>query len=481
MDNAASRTSVSDAATADISGKEYRKLGFSLYVWLSENRLECRCSYVPREQGSMMTRDELAGYLAQSYVREGIIPEALDDFAVKAAAGQTLKMVLLAEGVAPTAGEDGWLEYTAQPSVTIVHDIDQAENVDLHNVQTFINVTPGDEIGRIRPPQPGTLGRNVMGEVIPPQDGKPLNLKIGANIRCDDTSRLLATAAGRVCAAGGEISVAQEYVVAGDVNFRVGSIVFNGFVEVRGDILDGFNVTAVKGLRVNGNIGACAIRSDGDISFCGMDGREQGSIECGGSISANFIHNCAVVASGDVQAEVELHNCHIRSLGRIVTNKGAIAGGSYTALAGIETKKAGSASSIRTVLRAGLDYRDMAELELLLAEQEENSAQIRQAASLHEREELRKKSAELSAAIAAIRSRADERANPKINVKTILYDNTFLHVGLAPKQKVDERDGPFSVIEDTINGGLRFLALTSLDVSARDIELAFVREQALKR
>lgn len=481
MDNFASQISASDAATAEIAGKEYKKLGFSLYIWLSENRLECRCSYVPREQGSMMTRDELAGYLAQSYVREGIIPEALDDFAVKAAAGQTLTMVLLAEGTAPTAGEDGWLEYTAQPSVTIVHDIDQAADVDLHNVQSFINVTPGAEIGRIIPPQPGTPGRNVMGEVIPAQDGKPLNLKIGANIRCDDASRLLATAAGRVCRAGGEISVAEEYVVAGDVDFRVGSIVFNGFVEVRGDILDGFNVTAVKGLRVNGNIGACAICSDGDIAFCGMDGQEKGSIECGGSVSANFIHNCAVVASGDVQAEIELHNCHIRSLGRIVANKGAIAGGSYTALGGIETKKAGSASSVKTVLRAGSDYRDMAELELLLAELEENSAQIRQVGSQHELEELRKKGAELSAAISAIRSRSDERANPKINVKKILYDNTFLHIGQAAKQKVDERDGPFSAIEDTIEGGLRFLAMTSLDVPARDIEQAFVRELAIKR
>jgi hypothetical protein len=80
----------------------------------------------------------------------------------------------------------------------------------------------------------------------------------------------------------------------------------------------------------------------------------------------------------------------------------------------------------------------------------------------------------------AIRSRSSDIANPKINVKSILYDNTFLRVGLNAKEKVDERDGPFSVIENTIEGGLRFLSMTSLDVRAADIELAFIRENARK-
>jgi hypothetical protein len=79
-----------------------------------------------------------------------------------------------------------------------------------------------------------------------------------------------------------------------------------------------------------------------------------------------------------------------------------------------------------------------------------------------------------------LRSHSAEKANPKINVKSILYDNTYIRVGLNAKEKIDEREGPFSVIENTIEGGLRFLAMTSLDVPAVDIELSFVRENALK-
>jgi uncharacterized protein (DUF342 family) len=327
---------------------------------------------------------------------------------------------------------------------------------------------------------PGVPGRGVTGQVIVAKQPKALNLKIGENvIISEDGSQLIAETAGRVCVGSDEISVAQEYVVAGDVNFRVGSIVFNGFVEVRGDILDGFNVTAVKGLRVSGNIGACQIKSDGDIAFCGMDGMEKGTVECGGNITANFMHDCArVECAGDVIIDVELHNCHVNSCGRIVVNKGAISNGSYNALAGIHTRKAGSASSVKTTLRAGFDYRDIPELQRISVELAKNSATMAETVSFDDMNVLRRTRSELTEALMAIRSRSAAKANPKINVSTMLYDNVFVRIGMTPKEKLAERDGPISIIENSIEGGLRFLSMTSLDVRAADIEQAFVRENA---
>lgn len=470
-------------ADREIFGKECREPGYSLYVWISEDQLECRCSYVPHGQGRMMTRDELNDFLALSGVTEGFLAEALDEFAVKAAAGQALGMVLVASGIPPLPGKDGWLSYTAQPSVIIVHVVDETESIDLHNVQSFFNVMPGDEIGCIIPPEQGIPGRSVSGHAVEPRLPKPLNIKIKENIcTSDDGMRLVANAAGRVCTGSGEISVEQEYVVAGDVNFRVGSIVFNGYVEVRGDILDGFNVTAVKGLRVSGNIGASTIKSDGDIVFCGMDGMEKGTIACGGSITADFMHDCALVeCAGNVNVDVELHNCHVKTLGRIVVNKGAISGGSYTALGGMETRKAGTASSIRTTLRAGFDYRDIPELERITVELEHNTAQMAKSSMFQDLGVLREARAELTEKLLAIRSQSAGMSNPKINVTSILYNNTFIRLGLNAKEKAEERDGPFSVIENTIEGGLRFLSLTSLDVRAIDIESAFIRENAHRR
>jgi len=246
-------------------------------------------------------------------------------------------------------------------------------------------------------------------------------------------------------------------------------------------VLDGFNITAAKGLRINGNIGACAIRSDGDIVFCGMNGQKKGSIVCGGSITANYIHETDVECAGDMNIEVELHNSLVKTLGKVVVNKGTISGGSCIALGGIETKKAGSPASILTELYAGIDYHDKEEYELLLVELEKNGLQMTRTRSASESEELKKSRAVLMEKVMALRNIRYEPANPKINIKGILYDNTYLCASLVAKEKVNEQSGPFSVIENSIDGGLRFLQMTGLDIKAATIEEAFVREQAMLR
>jgi uncharacterized protein (DUF342 family) len=472
-------TAHSVAAPA-IGGSEIKKLGYSLYLRIPDNLLECRCSYVPHGQGSMMTRDNLIGFLTQYNVKEGIDQEALDLFVVRAAAGQLQVDVLLASGTPPVDGEDEHISLSVQPTTSVRSGEEDATAVDMHIVQTFVNVSSGDEIGRIISPGTGTPGRNVTGQPIPPQPGKPLKCKIGKNILLEeDGARLVATASGRFCQSAGEISVEEEYVVKGDVNFKIGSINFKGVVDVRGDVLDNFDITATKGLTVSGNIGICDIASDGDVTFCGMDGQDKGRIVCGGTLRAHFIHDAVVECAGDVIVDVEIHNCTLRTLGQIIVDKGAISGGSYIAQGGIEAKKLGSASSLHTKLQAGVDYHDVELLEKLFSALTETQEKAKQTDSLTEIAELRKTSASLTDNIMEIRGKNDAVANAKINAKTILYENVQLSLGVVSEVIKEQKDGPLSVIENSIDGGLRFLSMTSLNVKAYDLEQAFVREQKM--
>lgn len=463
-----------------VSGNEVTKPGYRLYLKIPDDRLECRCSYVPRDQGSMMTRDDLVAFLKQYNVNEGIDQHAFDEFVVKASAGQQLVDVLLASGTAPVAGADEYIELSVPSSTTVRSGDEGDDTVDMYTVQTFINVSDGDEIGRIIPAQPGRPGRNISGLPIPAEPGKPLKCKIGKNIRTgDDGSILVAAATGRLCQTSEEISVEEEYIVKGDVNFRVGSIQFKGVVEVRGDVLDNFDITASKGLTVGGNIGVCHIVSDGDVIFCGMDGQDKGKIICGGTLRANFIHDVEVECAGDVIVGVEIHNCIIRTLGRIIVDKGAISGGSYVARGGIEAKKLGSPSSQHTKLHAGVDFHDVTELEQLFAALSEAQNKAKESQSLSEITGLRKTIAELSDRISAIRNKADDVVNAKINAKVALYENVQLTLGSVTETIKEQKDGPLSVIENSIDGGLRFLSMTGLNIKATDIELAFIREQKM--
>jgi uncharacterized protein (DUF342 family) len=232
-------------------------------------------------------------------------------------------------------------------------------------------------------------------------------------------------------------------------------------------------------LTVSGNIGVCAIVSDGDITFCGMDGQENGTIVCGGTLRANFIHDATVECAGDVIVGVEIHNCTIRALGRVVVDKGAITGGLCIAQGGIEAKKLGSASSQHTRLYAGVDYHDLELLEQLYAALTETQNKMKETQSLSEITEIRKTIASLSDSIMAVRNKSDARANAKINAKAVLYENVQLTVGSVTETVTEQKDGPHSAIENTIDGGIRFLSMTSLDVKAVDIEHAFVREQKM--
>ena len=129
----------SDAQAPAIGGTEIKKLGYSLYLRIPDNRLECRCSYVPRDLGAMMTSDELAAFLKQYNVREGIDKEAFDGFVVKAAAGQQQVDVLLASGTAPVDGEDEYISLSVTPTTSVHSGDDDGEaEVDMHIVHWLL-------------------------------------------------------------------------------------------------------------------------------------------------------------------------------------------------------------------------------------------------------------------------------------------------------------------------------------------------------
>jgi uncharacterized protein (DUF342 family) len=472
------KAKVHSPAIPSVSGIKVEHTGYTLYVQIPDNYLECRCSYIPHGQGAMLTSHELADTLKKYGVLEMIDRYACEDFVVMAAAGRQQLNVLLACGIPPVAGTDGYFLLTA-PSTTAAEDADDdGARVDMYQVQTFINVAVGDEIGRIIPPVPGRPGRNVKGMPVPSQPCKALKYTLGKNISLDETGAVLsATAVGRFCQSGAEFSVEEEFVVKGDVDFNVGIINFKGFVVVRGDVLDNFDITATKGLTVTGNIGVCSIISDGDITFCGMDGQDRGRIVCGGTLRAHHIHNTDIECNGDVIVDVEIHDCVIKTLGRVVVNKDTISGGSCIARGGIEAGKLGSPSARRTSLLVGVDYRYVEELKRLLMELTVIQTKIGEARSLEEATELRRGATALSARIATLREITVAAANAKINVKKTLHENVWMKLGDVIETVREGVVGPLTIVENISEGVLRFIPMSSMDVKATDIEQAFILEQ----
>lgn len=463
---------------------EFKRLGYTLVLDISPDELSCYCSYQPNEDGKPLTAGELDEFLSQARIREGVAEEGVASLLAAADGKKALSGLLLATGVSMVPGADGRivLEVSSDAPVEI-SGADDSAIVNLRRVQEFINVNEGDLVGRVLPPGDGEDGRTIRGRTIPRQPGNPLILQPGLNVRYDaEEGTIYAEAEGRVYCHGDQISVEQTYLVKGDVDFKVGDINFNGFVEIRGDVLDGFTVKATKGIKVHGNIEACLIESGGNVSFCGMNGQSKGTIHCRGSIAANFINDVTIEVVGDLLVETEIRNCHIRTLGAVRVGKRGLSGGECVALAGVDAGSLGAVSSIRTHIIVGVHYGDQEEITALFNELKgviaRFNASQKTAADL---KEFQKERAAINVRTQEVRSRHHEATNPKINVRKMLYDGVTVTLGSYSETIREERKGPMSIIENTIESGLRFLGLTELSIKADAIESTFVQQQRLAK
>lgn len=460
---------------------EFKRLGFRLELVISADGLTCAAFYTPSGNGAPMTHTELQNFLAQAKIKEGILDDGIAVLIGSASQGKPLNNCIIAHGLAMVAGENGNIALAVDDSLATESELhSDSGRMDLRRVQSFLNVASGQLIGTILLPGVGKSGLTVRGRTIPAQPGLPLELELIKNVRLgDDGISLYAEADGRLCWHGKELSVEDTYIIKGDVDFKVGNIMYNGFLEIKGDLLDGFTVKATKGIKIQGNIGVCEISTDGDVSFCGMNGQGTGSITCGGTLTANFIHDAQVDVEGDVLLETEARNSYIRSNGCIKINKGILAGGETIAIGGIESAIIGTITSQRTRVISGICHRDLMELNQLFNELKELVARFSAPAKTMDAKEFAQIRANITARIQEVRARDYPARNPKVNVKKRLHEGVAFTIGQVTEDIREGHDGPFSIIENTLEGGLRYLGLTDLSVKADDIEQAFRQQQQL--
>ncbi len=476
----------SESSKTDGQRFYHAKTGCQLILSLSEDEMECRAHLELKPDGSPPSTDDLKGFLAVDGITIGIDEENLSIFLSEATPGKSTNAIL-AFGIVPEKGKDGSLEYSfislEPPPVNSSEHTDDSETqkVDFRAVQQFINVEPDQEIGRILQPTLGIPGKTVRGKSVPAEPGKPLMLKLGQNVRVggENSEILYAEIHGRVKYEADTIHVVEEYVVDGDVDFSVGNIRFNGFVEVRGDVLDGFQVSASKGLKITGNVGNCKLISHGNVEFCGMDGQGVGSVLCGGNLTAHFIHDSTVECWGNMIADVELRNCKIRCRGALVS--GMLSGGDCVTLAGIEVKKLGAPSAIKTSVHSGVDYHDLDRLDILLDQVEKLQEQLGTTKDMQELKQLTEKRQQFDRMILELRRRRAPGSNPKVNIKDKIHEGTTICLGSTVELFSKEESGPVSLIENSLQGGLRRLSMSSLEIMADELEKASIQNDEEER
>lgn len=466
----------------------------TLVLELIKNGLECRMSVTPKSKSGQLEKEEVLELLANQGITRGLIDNQIRALCRDLSKGKNANSFLMAEGREPKPGPDGYLElFVKAAAETPDYHEDEEGNIDFRTLNFFTNVFPDQEVGVIRPPEYGEEGYTVTGEAIPALPGKPLKLTVGSGARLDESGKkVISEIEGRVLYDGKTVSVTEEYVVPGDVDLSVGNIDFRGFVEVRGDVLDDFDIHSGKGIQVKGNVGICELSSAGDIAIGGMAGQGQGRIVCGGNLVSTYLNDVTVECEGDVFVKNEIRNARVYASGIVSLPNGNVFGGETYGLGGIEVKNAGAASGIKTRLYGGIDYvqiklarqRDEAQLEfieindqlaalsqLLKQNKTLTSDDKKKVIELSARmEEITELKAEIEEKIAHARTRAAKKANGKINIKGRLGEGVILHIGETTEEIKIERQSAVTIIENRKGQGFHFLNLTPLSTSAQQLE-----------
>lgn len=477
---------MSGAQTMD-SGKsahyELVQAGYKLRFDLSADATTCTARYEVAGGGTALDERMLRQFMDTCRIIEGIHETSVQMLLWAASEKKPLAGIILAQATPMKQGEDGRLDLLIHNSLDDNGAADnESDTIDFRKVQQFLNVSPGKRFGIIHPPGPGVAGRTVQNEEIPPVAGVQFAVRLGRMIRLgEDGQSLYAEADGRLNHAKGELTIEDVYTVKGDVDFHVGNIDFNGFVEITGDVLDGFRVVASRGIKIHGIVGSAELVSDGDITLCGMNGQGTGSIRCCGNLMVNFCNDTSIVCEGDITAFVEMRSCQARCLGTLRINKGTFGGGTCIVQSGMETGALGTRSAMHTVVIAGINFHDFDEIELL------NSWLIdlneRFTATPNEQRNLAAFVAErnkLTEQMQAVRNRRYSTTNAKINVHRVVYENVRLNIGQTFYLTREQIAGPTSLISNSLEGGIRQLELSALSVTAEQLEQALLLEEALQ-
>ncbi|NTV89386.1 MAG: DUF342 domain-containing protein [Clostridiales bacterium] len=275
--------------------------GDRIKIEISPDEMEARITFnLPQEELDLNKREklirEVAVRLRQSGVSYGFRGSL---FSEELEAGIPY---LVASGQFAEDGAD---------SIIRMFEIEEAKpetiesgKVDYYNLSLIQTVDANAWVGEREHETPGKDGMTVRGEVIKAKNGIrfPLHYdrKYVYEVEEEGKTVLYTREYGAVYYKGRDVSIMNPLVINGDVGFKTGNIVFDGYVIINGTICDGFYVEATNDIEVNGELGLGNIKGivskKGSIYIKGGILAKGGvKVEAAKNVYLKFIENVTVV------------------------------------------------------------------------------------------------------------------------------------------------------------------------------------------
>ena len=287
----------------------------------------------------------LRGALEQAGVTTGVLGEALERIgrALDEPAFEVTDEIV-ARGTVAQAGHEGRFEPAFLAGIQPGH-LREDGTLDFFDRELLKAVQKGDVLGLLRPPQPGVAGCLVDGtvEAVPPVREAVLELGPGVERGGDGVVR--AARSGVVAyQAGTSIDVVDNHVHQGPVDLRSGHLRMQGSVQVKGDVLTSFCVSASGDIEISGSVDGGNVHAGGDVRVHGVRG-ERAMVCAEGNLSVHHAEAATLYAGKLLQIAEAVH---AQIAAERVEVSGKLRGGRTRAESSIIANEVGSAHGKET-------------------------------------------------------------------------------------------------------------------------------------
>lgn len=438
----------------------------TLHLEISPDGLEALLDISPAQGGKPVTRVEVFEALAAKDVSDGIDMDAINRAIAEGAASR----LVVARGLPPEHGKDGWLEKVLVEARDRQPHVDEGGRIDYRDLGDVVVVHPGDRLMKRHPPTAGAAGRTLLGQPIAARPGQDVMFSAalsGVGYLPEDPNVLIASITGQPVTVPGGMMVEPVFSV-GEVGTASGNIKFDGSVVIKGDVMAGMTVSATGDIEVGGMVEAATLEAGGAIvikgGVVGGLGRKETAIHvlrCGASFNAAYVQQARIEAGDSIFIDDTAMQCELVAANYIVIGdkkRGNLIGGKAQATLSITAKVLGSPNRVSTLIEIGVSpamhkqllemakVRDGKETQLLEISKLMEFARQHPGRLPAEKLQLaRSTAAALSADIAALREehavltkKVELSLESRVTATQAMYDGVEVHMGTQRYRVVGE-------------------------------------------
>lgn len=322
-----------------------------IIVELTRDRMKATIRYDTHAGARLPTVDMVKAALNEAGVVYGIDENAIENGI------RSLTPFIAAEGTPPIAGENAYIDRKFNLGVAGKPKISEAGRADYKDLNLFVLVKENQTLALRIPQTKGTPGTNILGEVVPAQNGRPCPMPEGKNTKVVGEHRLIATVNGQIVDKGARISVEERLELKGGVGVQTGDIDFDGTVSIKGDVEQGFSVKATGDIEIKGSVNGAYVSGRNVYISGGITGADRAKVFAAESVRATFAENALIEAGTDVFiSDIALHS-QIRAGKKLIMEDkhGQITGGHAVAGELVSVKVIGNGAFVVTKVSVGVD------------------------------------------------------------------------------------------------------------------------------